>query len=103
MNYGQKRGRERSGDARIKWSTLYNRVPAPALPNRYIPGVESEFYPDSFRTKSCRPPLESLCAKPLEMPKVLHTDPDSAVKFRPSGNDGTIRVCVQNLRHFQRF
>lgn len=102
MNHGQERGRERSGDARTRWSTRYNRVPVPALPNRCISGVDPTSISDSFRTKGCRPRLESLCAKPLEMPKVLHTDPDSAIKFRPSGIDGEQYRYVLMSPPFQR-
>jgi len=42
-------------EAWIKWNTLYNRVPVPALPKRHISGVDPSSIPDLFPAKSYRP------------------------------------------------
>lgn len=42
-------------DAWIDWNKRYNRVPAPPLPKRHIPGVDANSIPDLFPAKSYRP------------------------------------------------
>ncbi|MGH2507766.1 MAG: hypothetical protein ACRDHZ_10255 [Ktedonobacteraceae bacterium] len=42
-------------EAWIKWNNRYNRIPAPPLPKRQIPGVDPNSIPDLFPAKSYRP------------------------------------------------